>query len=234
MRDTNQPAQEQNLGEIVINLTKKDEPKDFKGKFSGKSFQLDLVDTALAEGTDDLKKPADWKDGSKLGVLLTKVKPFNELIKPLLDDATVTGNITALGDHTLTIKLKGNKNYSAALLLRDKEGKITRAAVDARAAHPTSVVLYGEDIATHERYQDTIDKVVDALKKPANWVRNNMAWNPELPVKNHGMPSDGYWKAYIDAADVGGGTKWRLKFEFDYEQARGIMTVTILAVDQDH
>lgn len=89
-----------------------------------------LKDTFLKPGTDDLKTPNDIKNGEKLAAMLrTFVRPFTTSVESLLDIATITSDVTGLGDHELQIRFKLNKNSSATLQLRDKDGNLTRVVV---------------------------------------------------------------------------------------------------------
>ncbi len=118
------------MGKITINLTKRDIPDDFQGKFNGKTYEVKLKDAVLKPDTDDLKTPSDVKNGEKLAAMIKAfVKPFKDSVESLLDEATITSDVTGLGDHELEIKFKGSKSPSATLQFRDKDGNLTRVVV---------------------------------------------------------------------------------------------------------
>ena len=221
------------MGKIKIDLKSQQTPKDFKNKFHTKTFTVAVQDKDLVDTQDTLKKPNDWKDSSKYNNLLKDVRPMKEQVFSLLDDATITlENFTSLGDHSIEIKFK-TETLTAKLELRDKAGKETRIVIEDESLL-TRVTIENESAAVDETYQKTIDRILRELKNVNNWDKMHGVWTPTLSVRNHNMPEEGYWKAYIDEAEMGGSTKRRLNFVTEHQKRDNSLIVYIVDITDDH
>lgn len=233
------------MGTLTIEMTKTAIPQDFKSKFNGKEYKVNMPDSEMDGATDKLKKPADLKDAEKLKKRLKDVTPIATGLFSQFDNATIKSDITELGEHELEVKLKGG-NFKAKLKLLSQAGKETRVVVvevEARklGAHPASVKLDGlSSVGSACPYPDDLAHLLKKMAKVESYVWSGKSgmgngWTPEFKGHyTHTESSIKGWKSYVDEPSMKTKTTWRLLFTLDFVEKTEQVVVKVLGVRQEH
>jgi len=234
------------MGKLTIELTKTPLNSLFKNAFSGKTFEVKMADADMQGATDTLKKPADLKDGDKLKKTLKLVKPVNEHLFGLFDNAKFISTIEELGKHEFEAKFKDNQTVKATLKLLSSTGEESRVVISDEprklGANPKSVKI--ENAANAARggcpYPDDLADLLRKMAKADSYVWSGKqglgnGWTPQIHGHfSHVEPDVAGWKSYIDEPSMGTGTTWRLLYKLKFNDKAEQVVIDIHSVRQEH